>query len=60
MCRSKIARRIANAEDADLFISLHMNASVNSEASGIETYYLDNTTDEAAIASGRPRKRHVA
>jgi len=40
---------IANAEDADLFISLHMNASVNSEAKGIETYYLDNTTDEAAL-----------
>jgi N-acetylmuramoyl-L-alanine amidase len=40
---------IANAEDADLFISLHMNASPNAEAKGIETYYLDNTTDEAAI-----------
>lgn len=39
----------ANAEDADLFISLHMNASPNSDARGIETYYLDNTTDEAAI-----------
>lgn len=40
---------IANAEDADLFISLHMNASVNGEAKGVETYYLDNTTDEAAL-----------
>jgi len=40
---------MANAEDADLFISLHMNASPNAEARGIETYYLDNTTDEAAI-----------
>lgn len=39
----------ANAEDADLFISLHMNASPNGEARGVETYYLDNTTDEAAI-----------
>jgi N-acetylmuramoyl-L-alanine amidase len=39
----------ANAENADLFISLHMNASENAEAKGIETYYLDNTTDEAAI-----------
>ncbi|MGH7796572.1 MAG: N-acetylmuramoyl-L-alanine amidase [Candidatus Binatia bacterium] len=39
----------ANAEDADLFISLHMNASPNTEAKGVETYYLDNTTDEAAI-----------
>src|SRR5580765_1034539 len=40
---------MANAENADLFISLHMNASLNAEARGIETYYLDNTTDEAAI-----------
>ena len=40
---------LANNEDADLFISLHVNASPNSEARGIETYYLDNTTDEAAI-----------
>jgi N-acetylmuramoyl-L-alanine amidase len=40
---------VANAQDADLFISLHMNASPNLEARGIETYYLDNTTDEASI-----------
>jgi len=40
---------LANSEDADLFISLHVNASPNIDAKGIETYYLDNTTDEAAI-----------
>jgi N-acetylmuramoyl-L-alanine amidase len=40
---------IANAEGADLFISLHMNASPNGEARGLETYYLDNTTDEASL-----------
>jgi N-acetylmuramoyl-L-alanine amidase len=40
---------LANREDADLFISLHVNASPNIDAKGIETYYLDNTTDEAAI-----------
>jgi N-acetylmuramoyl-L-alanine amidase len=40
---------IANAEGADLFISLHMNASSNGEARGLETYYLDNTNDEASI-----------
>jgi len=39
----------ANAEDADLFVSLHMNASSNLEARGLETYYLDNTSDEASI-----------
>ena len=40
---------VANAEDADLFVSLHMNASPNGEAKGLETYYLDNTTDEASM-----------
>lgn len=40
---------IANAEGADLFVSLHMNASPNRDARGLETYYLDNTTDEASI-----------
>jgi N-acetylmuramoyl-L-alanine amidase len=40
---------IANAENADLFISLHTNASPNSRARGLETYYLDNTDDEASI-----------
>jgi N-acetylmuramoyl-L-alanine amidase len=40
---------IANAEEADLFVSLHVNASPNGDARGLETYYLDNTTDEASI-----------
>jgi N-acetylmuramoyl-L-alanine amidase len=40
---------IANAQNADLFVSLHMNASPNAEARGLETYYLDNTTDEASM-----------
>lgn len=40
---------IANAEEADLFISLHTNASPSAELRGIETYYLDNTSDEASI-----------
>jgi N-acetylmuramoyl-L-alanine amidase len=40
---------IANAQNADLFVSLHMNASPNSDARGLETYYLDNTSDEASI-----------
>jgi N-acetylmuramoyl-L-alanine amidase len=39
----------ANAQEADLFVSLHMNASPNSEARGLETYYLDKTTDEASL-----------
>jgi N-acetylmuramoyl-L-alanine amidase len=40
---------IANAEGADLFVSLHMNASPNGEARGLETYYLDNTNDEGSL-----------
>ncbi|HEY6364803.1 MAG TPA: N-acetylmuramoyl-L-alanine amidase [Candidatus Binatia bacterium] len=40
---------IANAQEADLFVSLHMNASPNGEARGLETYYLDKTTDEASL-----------
>jgi N-acetylmuramoyl-L-alanine amidase len=40
---------IANAENADLFISLHTNAATSHRLRGIESYYLDNTTDEATI-----------
>jgi N-acetylmuramoyl-L-alanine amidase len=40
---------IANANNADLFVSLHVNASTNPRAHGVETYYLDNTNDEAAL-----------
>lgn len=40
---------IANAERAELFISLHTNASPNPRARGMETYYLDNTDEEASI-----------
>ena len=32
---------IANREEADLFLSIHANASNNAEARGIETYYLN-------------------
>lgn len=40
---------VANARDADLFISVHANASVRAEAEGIETYYLKNTNDRATL-----------
>jgi len=39
----------ANAEQADLFVSIHTNASPNPSLSGVETYYLNNTTDRATI-----------
>ena len=41
---------IANTEKADLFISVHANAARNHRAFGIETYFLNLTTDEEAIA----------
>ncbi len=43
----RIAR--ANAAKADLFVSIHANASSNSELQGVETYYLNNTDDRATI-----------
>jgi N-acetylmuramoyl-L-alanine amidase len=41
--------RLANARGADLFVSIHANASPRRQVRGIETYYLDNTTDRASI-----------
>lgn len=40
---------IANTKEADLFISLHTNASMNRNASGFETYFLNLATDEDSI-----------
>ncbi len=39
----------ANAAGADLFLSIHANASKNPQAQGVETYYLNNTNDRATI-----------
>jgi N-acetylmuramoyl-L-alanine amidase len=40
---------IANAQKADLFVSIHANASFNRERNGIETYFLNFTSDEEAL-----------
>ncbi len=40
---------IANTKNADLFISLHTNASRDKRAYGIETYFLNLATDDDAI-----------
>jgi N-acetylmuramoyl-L-alanine amidase len=40
---------LANAERADLFVSIHANASPNAATSGVETYYLNNTNDRATL-----------
>jgi N-acetylmuramoyl-L-alanine amidase len=39
----------ANAEDADLFVSIHANANPTGRSQGIETYYLDNSTDGGTL-----------
>ena len=40
---------IANQKGADLFVSIHANASRDPGARGIETYYLNFTTDPDAL-----------
>ncbi len=40
---------MANARGADLFVSIHANASRNIRAAGIETYFLNLTQDPYAI-----------
>lgn len=40
---------IANRKGADLFVSVHANASVTRQARGIETYLLNWTDDEEAM-----------
>ncbi|MBA2304860.1 MAG: N-acetylmuramoyl-L-alanine amidase, partial [Acidobacteria bacterium] len=45
--------RIANREGADLFLSIHANASRNSKARGVETYFLNfaSNPDAEAVAA---------
>ncbi len=45
--------RRANRAGADLFVSIHLNSSPNLQTTGIETYYLNNTTDHATIRLAR-------
>ena len=41
---------IANREGADLFLSIHANASNNAQARGVETYFLNFATNPSAAA----------
>ena len=41
---------IANRESADLFLSVHANASANAAASGVETYFLNFALNPQAEA----------
>jgi N-acetylmuramoyl-L-alanine amidase len=40
---------LANQKDADLFVSIHANASRDASARGVETYYLNFTSDPHAL-----------
>jgi len=40
---------LANAEGADLFVSIHANANPTGSLRGVETYYLDNSTDRGTL-----------
>ena len=42
--------KIANERGADLMISIHCNSAPSSRVRGIETYYLDFTTDDWALS----------
>mgnify|MGYP001218958450 CR=1 FL=1 len=44
---------LANHAHADLFVSIHLNSSPDWNTSGIETYYLNNTTDRATLRLAR-------
>ena len=44
---------IANRLSAELFVSIHLNWSPNPPTTGIEVYYLNNTTDRATIRLAR-------
>jgi len=50
---------IANAQDADLFLSIHANASPSPAPWGITTFYLDVASDAAAAAVAARENRAV-
>ncbi|MBI5100377.1 MAG: N-acetylmuramoyl-L-alanine amidase [Nitrospirae bacterium] len=50
---------IANGKNADLFVSVHANASPRRAAKGIETYFLNWTNDEEALKVAA-RENHIS
>jgi N-acetylmuramoyl-L-alanine amidase len=52
--------RQANNRKADVFISLHCNASKNGNASGLETYYLDTTENPSTEAIAARENQSLA
>lgn len=45
--------QMANRNHADLFVSIHLNSNPDSNTTGIETYYLNNTNDRATMRLAR-------
>lgn len=43
--------KLANAQGADLFVSIHANASPKRDANGFETYFLDQAKNDAGRAA---------
>ncbi len=52
-------RALATRWGAELFVSIHANASVNAAASGIETYYHSGSPSESRRAADRATRRLV-
>jgi N-acetylmuramoyl-L-alanine amidase len=50
---------VAVRKKADLFISIHANASRDRSISGIETYFLNNASDEAAARLAAQENRNA-
>ncbi len=45
--------KVANKKEADLFVSIHVNASTTNTLNGFEVYYLSDTADHHALAVQR-------
>lgn len=51
---------MANALEADMFLSIHCNAAQNTEANGIETFYLGPGSDSTIELAGRENGTEAA
>ena len=50
---------VANQRDADLFLSVHINAAPGPEAQGVESYVLDTASDEGAARVAARENREL-
>lgn len=51
--------KFANKKNADLFVSIHVNASTSKKERGVQTYYLNNATDEAATRLAKQENKYA-